>query len=349
MALVTFSTRVPQLLRRASTRALATAAQRTSSPTLLGTIGSSTLLFISGSIVIWPVADLVVAPRVIAAGLHLKPSETGGFSGPSLSDRARHHAEDPTSQRIGALVRRILDAANGAPDNGSQLQKRGAARLVLVSGPSGSGKTLAARGLTEEGADRPALYVSLREAAAPHDLLFQFAMYVYSSRKLGAIGTISQSLGIFWICAFDCLIGGPPAHTRAVHFSQVLSHTRRALRLQQKADAGGRRALVVIDNYETLLHAHAGAGGGGGDEGEYYRQMAERLQLWIEAVTFDEGLADVVVVGAEGLRPSAGERRHWRNKTGIADRVARLDGGTDVCVFRNSDDWRAYLATRKAP
>ena len=75
---------------------------------------------------------------------------------------------------------------------------------------------------------------------------------------------------------------------------------------------------------------------------------ARRLELWAAAVCFDEGLADVVVVGGERLRPAPAERRGWRRGGGLVDRVAALDAGTEVCVFRSSDDWHAYVASRAA-
>ena len=351
----------PRLLayaRRAGVRrSLASAAPRTGR-TLLGSVGSATVLFVSGSVILWPVADLVGAPRIIARGMSTASSEDSesvslSVGGPSLGDRARHHSTHPPSQRLAACLRRLLDAANGAraaADADESSPSRGAAQLVLVSGPGGVGKTLAARAISDEGGARPALYVSLREGAAPHDLLFALTQYLYSARKLGPIGTVAQSFGIFWIVLFDCLLGGSPAHTRAVHFSQVLSHARRALRLQQQRQdaSGGRRALVVLDHYGTVLEAHPGGGGAGGDEGEYYAQMARRLELWAAAVCFDEGLADVVVVGGERLRPAPAERRGWRRGGGLVDRVAALDAGTEVCVFRSSDNWHAYVASRAA-
>merc|ERR1719453_394377 len=289
--------RVPRLLayaRAGVRRSLASAAPRTGR-TLLGSVGSATVLFVSGSVILWPVADVVGAPRIIARGMSTASSEDSesvslSVGGPSLGDRARHHSTHPPSQRLAACLRPLLDATNGARAGAGADESspsRGAAQLVLVSGPGG---------------------------AAPHDMLFALTQHLYSARKLGPVGTVAQSFGIFWIVLFDCLLGGSPAHTRAVHFSQVLSHARRALRLQQQRQAadGGRRALVVLDHYGTVLEAHPGGGGAGGDEGEYYAQMATRLELWVAAVCFDEGLADVVVVGGEGLRPAPAERRGWR-------------------------------------
>ena len=140
-----------------------------------------------------------------------------------------------------------------------------------MSGPGGVGKTLAARAISDEGGARPR---STSVARAPRRPLFALTQCLYSARKLGPIGAVAQSFGIFWIVLFDCLLGGSPAHTRAVHFSQVLSHARRALRLQQQRQAadGGRLALVVLDHYGTVLEAHPGGGGAGGGEGRTTRR-----------------------------------------------------------------------------
>merc|ERR1719453_2268794 len=178
--------RVPRLLayaRAGVRRSLASAAPRTGR-TLLGSVGSATVLFVSGSVILWPVADVVGAPRIIARGMSTASSEDSesvslSVGGPSLGDRVRHHSTHPPSQRLAACLRRLLDATNGARADESS-PSRGAAQLVLVSGPGGVGKTLAARGITDEGDARPALYVSLREGAAPHDMLFALTQHLYS-------------------------------------------------------------------------------------------------------------------------------------------------------------------------
>ena len=117
----------------------------------------------------------------------------------------------------------------------------------------------------------------------------------------------AQSFGIFWIVLFDMMLSHDPAHTRAVHFSQVLSHLRRALALQDAeqqrepplpgTSPAARRPLIVIDHFDELLRRREGGGGGGATGGSgtfagsgssfvvdgssadamYFVQMTERL------------------------------------------------------------------------
>ena len=95
---------------------------------------------------------------------------------------------------------------------------------------------MAARALTDEGA-RPSVYCTLRDATCTRDLLFALVVGCYLTARLGLFGTLCQSMGVYWIVLFDMMLGRP-AHTRAVHFSAILSHFRRGLRMHAAASAG---------------------------------------------------------------------------------------------------------------
>jgi len=162
------------------------AAIKTSSRTFMGTTAGTTILVISGTVVMWPMSDLFFGPKLIQLGLY---SHDG-------SAQEKASADDSL------------------------------ASITIVSNRSG-------RDIRREAEknNRPVVYVSLREATSSHDLFMVMVSGLYSYEKLGIIGTLSQSMGIWWIVLFDVVMGTDPPHTRKVHFSVLLQHTKRALQM----------------------------------------------------------------------------------------------------------------------
>merc|ERR1719261_2192628 len=118
--------------------------------------------------------------------------------------------------------------------------------LVVVSGVPGAGKQLEHIAAHSE---RLVVYVSLREATSPHDLYFAMLAGIYSADRLGFIGTLAHSMGVWWIILFDMIVGYDPEKTRAINFSVTLQHLRRALRAaHEEQPLSTPRPLVILDH-----------------------------------------------------------------------------------------------------
>ena len=120
----------------------------------------------------------------------------------------------------------------------------------------------------------------------------------FASEKLGTVGILAQSMGVWWIVLFDMVMGSDTAHTRSVNFSTLLHCAKRALRAQHRAHPSARRPLVIIDHLDHALGYSAAArraGDPAAAEAAAVRAMLAKLLAWGSALCFDEPLADVCV------------------------------------------------------
>lgn len=225
------------------------------SRTFLGTTAGTAIFIFSGSILIWPVADLCLGPQLVLWGMRADPSQTGDLLASSV---AEHVSQDTTSSKE--------------------------ACIVMVSGVPGAGKQLEHIAAHSE---RPVVYVSLREATSPHDLYFATLAGIYSANRLGILGTLAHSMGVWWITLFDIMVGYEPEKTRAINFSVILQHLRRALRAAHaEQPLGATRPLVIFDHLgEVALHK----------DDPRMRSMLAHLLKWCAATCFDDGLSDIII------------------------------------------------------
>jgi hypothetical protein len=110
---------------------------------------------------------------------------------------------------------------------------------------------------------------------------------IYAADRLGILGTLAHSMGVWWITLFDIVVGYEPEKTCAINFSLILQHLRRALRAAH-ADlpVGASRPLVVLDNLgESTCHK----------DDPQMRSMLMHFVAWCTATCYDDGLADIVI------------------------------------------------------
>lgn len=163
--------------------------------------------------------------------------------------------------------------------------------VATCGGSGGVGRCLEQAAAAE---GRPVVYLNLRAATSPHDLLFAFISSVYSAERLGFLGTIAHSMGVWWLMLLDILFAHHPDQSRALNLSVLLQHLSRALRLAWASDpADGVRPLVIVDHFgESTSHARAQGTDPGGSK---LWAMLVHLAAWLEGVCFDDSLADVVI------------------------------------------------------
>jgi hypothetical protein len=243
------------LTARSAATAAAPATGRHAGRTGFGTAAGTTLFVFSGSLLTWPLADLCIGPRLVLWGMKSSPSQTGNL----LASSVATDVSEDTSNSQDACV-------------------------VVVSGVPGAGKQLEHIAAHSE---RLVVYVSLREATSPHDLYFAILSGIYSADRLGFVGTVAHSMGVWWITLFDIMVGYEPEKTRAINFSLVLQHLRRALRAAHaEQPLGAPRPLVIFDHLrEATQH----------DDDPRMRSMLAHLVKWCAATCYDDGLSDIVV------------------------------------------------------
>jgi hypothetical protein len=192
------------------------------------------------------------------------------------------------------------------------------ASVVVVSGVPGAGKQIehiAAH------SDRLVVYVSLREATSPHDLYFALVAGIYSADRLGFVGELAHSMGVWWITLFDIMVGCEPEKTRAINFSLVLQHLRRALRAAHaEQPLAAPRPLVILDNLGKATIREKDA---------RMQPMLTHLWKWCSATCYDEGLADIVIC-QERTDPSW----KWSTAEGKAQRFHNTQAFEDCVVKR---------------
>lgn len=243
-------------MRRAVATAAATGPSTTR--TFLGTTAGTALFVFSGSLLVWPAADLVLGPKLVLWGMRADPTQTGDLLDSEVATRV---SRDTTSARESSIT--------------------------VVSGVPGAGKQLEHIAAHSE---RPVVYIAMREATSPHDLYFAVLAGIYSANRLGFLGVLAHSMGVWWIVLFDIIVGHEPEKTRAFNFSVILQHLRRALRaahVEQPLDVP--RPLVILDHLEEPFHCK---------DCPTMRSMLTHLQAWCAATCYDDGLADIVICDA---------------------------------------------------
>ena len=173
------------------------------------------------------------------------------------------------------------------------LEKEDSATVPTISVLRGAcGSELRERAVA---ANRPHIYISLREATSSHELYVAVMHSMFSYERLGTIGTLAQSLGVWWIILFDIVMGSATSHNRQVHFSAMLKQSKRALH-HCSTKQQTRRPLVIIDHLDNALSYGAGPQHSPSidvAESQAIRSMLLKLGAWSEALCFDERLADV--------------------------------------------------------
>ena len=170
----------------------------------------ATIGAITASMFAWPVADLIVAPYLIAEAMR-RPVSTD---------------VKPAAEREVNSLRSLLSGER--------------ARLCfLAGGPQEHREALACA--ASEG--RPTARVSLREATAAHSMQMTLIDQLY--KPLGA--PVFTCLGAYWLSLFDMLISDH-AHTRHRDFCVVLGQLRRALRGHAPSTPAQPRPLLIIEH-----------------------------------------------------------------------------------------------------
>jgi hypothetical protein len=187
------------------------------------------------------------------------------------------------------------------------------ASIVVVSDVPGAGKQLehiAAH------TSRLVVYVSLHEATSPHDLYFATLAGIYSAERLGFLGTFAHSVGVWWIILFDIMVGYEPEKTRAINFSVILQHLKRALRAaHEEQPLNAPRPLVILDHFsEVTCHKDDPA----------MQSMLTHLVKWCAATCYDDGLCDIVLCDETPRKPwkwprKSNSSKHLSNSQAFKD------------------------------
>mmetsp|Transcript_3572 Transcript_3572/g.5684 ORF Transcript_3572/g.5684 Transcript_3572/m.5684 type:complete len:303 (-) Transcript_3572:364-1272(-) len=173
-------------------------------------------------------------------------------------------------------------------------------------------------------ARRPSVYISFRECASTHDLIFQFTKHIY--QPLGIIGSFILSYVQLTQAAINLILGDKDADSHGlmqeVFFSLYLGHVRRAVSGDTTSagplrgganetissafrEPGSQAApqnpkpqapLVILDHIDTLISTAPGS------KEESYRRILNSLFLFATAITKDSGAAHVVLIAQEPQR-----------------------------------------------
>mmetsp|Transcript_44426 Transcript_44426/g.81092 ORF Transcript_44426/g.81092 Transcript_44426/m.81092 type:complete len:332 (+) Transcript_44426:70-1065(+) len=285
--------------------------------TVLSTTAGATLCVFSGSIVAWPLADLYLGPLLVLLGIR-----AGVKQGSTKKD-----GDDDWRSRFG---RNVSVLTKSCADRHGHI-------TVITSHLEGSG--LAVERIASE--ERPVMYISVREATSPRVLHMSMLRGLYSELRLGVLGTMLTSMGVYWTVLFDMLVSNDPCHNTAVNFEVALQHGRRALRRVSSAlstcwlmllvdnKKTEVRPLVIIDHFDEAIFCSSPR-----SDGDYNRrclhEMVQRILAWCGAISFDERIADVVLIGSGGFSTASGAA--WRQ------------GAVHSKEFENMEDLRKFLA-----
>eukprot|EP00927_Polykrikos_kofoidii_P067401 TRINITY_DN62895_c0_g1_i1.p1 TRINITY_DN62895_c0_g1~~TRINITY_DN62895_c0_g1_i1.p1 ORF type:complete len:344 (-),score=34.43 TRINITY_DN62895_c0_g1_i1:14-1045(-) len=241
------------------------------------TAGTTVALF-GASILAWPFADLFLAPSLVAIGL-----------GTSMWGRAENRASDGEKSTLEQAVSRGgVDSEHKINASPSMAQ----IRFLSLAG-EGSGRAAERASLA---VGRPTMYVSLRTATTPNDLVWSMARGAYGRDRLGFIGQLSLSVGVWWNMLFDMLISHDSNQNRAFHFSVMLQHIDRGIS-RSAWFAPRERPLIILDHVdEAASYATVGTSGGM-KEMEALRSMLVHLSAWCATVCFDHNNADFLLCG----------------------------------------------------
>jgi len=253
---------------------------------------------LTGSVIVWPIADVYFGPKVISLGM---------AAGAGVDDRPP------------------LSVAGRFGEPGQQHSREG---TITLAG-CGQGKELA-RQARASGA--PVVYISLREATSTHNFFICFIEGLYSSQTLGSFGTLCQSVGTWWVVLCDVLIADRPEHSRCVHLAVCLRHLHRANAMA--AHSLQRRPVVVFDHVDVALAHARGAAESGNPEAHHLRSMLVMLGAFAAAASHDDNCdltfcADDPSVWRRALR-GAGVRPSSKVAAGAAARGADVQIDADA-------------------
>jgi len=249
----------------ASASALTTSAlsgaKKSKTLSALGTTAGLACFSVIASVLAWPVADLWLGPRLVREGLEIK----------HVPEVVR-----PLSPGI-ARVTHSLDAQLPA--------------VLVLAGKCSAGKELEHACLV---VGRPVIYLPLREGTSPHDFFFAITSGVYSSDRMGVVGIVTNSMGVWWTVLFDVIVGHSPNHTRSFHLSVVLQHMRRGLTaFTRRKSLSDLRPLIILDGFDEVgqaLHAtHKNA------DCHTAHIMLMKLLNWCCTVCFDDRMVDIAI------------------------------------------------------
>lgn len=282
---------------------------------LLGVSLGATVGTVSAAVIVWPIADLVIAPVCIAECMHQTPSPPSGL---------------PATEKD---VKRLLTL--GASSDG--------ARVVVLAG--GTHQQRQALAYAARAQRRRSHRLSFRTAVSPHTMQMTLIEQLYSPIS---VAPLFSALGVFWLSLFDMLISDH-AHTRQRDFCVVLGQLRRAMRGVSVVNdtplasfvnrRGGVRVLpppplavdrplLVIEGLHVPSKARAQPGG------EALAPMLRNLDQYLCSVAAEEGLADVLVLCPVPSAASANAVATWRGEAGraAAERVVLSNGVVAVAL-----------------
>jgi len=198
-----------------------------SSRTILGATVGVTVGSVTGTLVMWPIADILLGPWCIKEALlcTMQPAAD-------------------TSDADAAGLRKMVGSVDDSPAHGL---------CVLTGGTREQRQALA----HEASLGRPTLRLSLRQATAPH------AMFMAVSDSLFKplfFAPLCSCLATVWLTLFDMLITDHD-HSRHRDLCVVLSQTRRALAMV--AEQAPRRPLIIVEHLFVPMDAEAERGGEG--------------------------------------------------------------------------------------
>jgi len=244
----------------------------------VGTTAGAALFVVSGSILAWPLADAYFGPWLVLHGL-----------------RQMDVPKERLPKSESCLADTILE--DSAADE---------AKAFLASAEHRAGRALERAALS---AERPVMYLPLGEATSPHHLFMAIGAGVYSRDRHGVLGVVTQSLAVWWLVIFDIVSGGQSDWNRAFHMTVALEHLRRSLRLFHSSGIyGGRRPLIVVDGFEEVCEAACLEAD---QSSTHMRSMMLHFVAWCAAACFEEGLADIAVLGM----PQPSRTGWWRSSS----------------------------------
>ena len=290
--------------RRSLSSSSKTSNTDSSSRTFLGVAGGATVCAVTGSLVLWPVADLVFAPMLIAEGMASgKPTTPAASSG---------------EQKDVMELRGLLT--------------KGTARLCVLAGGTQEERSALAR---EASQGRPTINLSLRQATSPHTM--QLALVEALYKPLG-VAPLMACLCVWWLSLFDMLIADH-AHTRQRDFSVILAQTRRAMQRHAPHAPSDPRPLLVLEH----LYVPTGASTEPGGEGLTPMLRSMRQFLCAVSIDDNEADVLVLAPkGSEAGRSAAAAWRGQARQT-CAERSV-LSGGAIAIALTQSEALESWLS-----
>lgn len=265
---------------------------------ILGATVGVTVGSITGTLVTWPIADILLGPYFIKQGLLASvPANTNASTPPDL---------DAASLRNLVGSTEISDARLSVLTGGTREQ-----RLALAH---------------EASRGRPTLRLNMRQATAPHSM---FMAVIDSLYKPLAFSPLYSCLATVWLTLFDMLIPDHD-HTRQRDLCVVLSQTSRAL--DMVGDQAPRRPLIIVEHLFVPMDAEGDPGGEG------LSPMLRSLRQWLCAVSIDSHRADVLVLTPTGSAAGDSALSAWRGEArrSCAKRI-RLEGGIVAIALSQSE------------